>query len=46
MYRDLVSFSDGKEEDWALEFEEPALVTPGFAYQRVCNNDPACLVPP
>ena len=34
MYRDLVSFSDGKEEDWALEFEEPALVTLGFAYQK------------
>jgi ParB family chromosome partitioning protein len=34
MYRDLVGFSDGKEEDWALEFEEPALVTLGFAYQK------------
>ena len=34
MYRDLLTFADGKEEDWALEFEEPALVTLGFAYQK------------
>jgi ParB family chromosome partitioning protein len=34
MYRDLVSFSDGKEADWALEFEEPALFTLGLAYQK------------
>jgi ParB family transcriptional regulator, chromosome partitioning protein len=34
MYRDLVSFSDGKEEDWALEFEEPALLALGSAYQK------------
>jgi ParB family chromosome partitioning protein len=34
MVRDLVAFSDGKEEDYALEFEEPALVTLGFAYEK------------
>jgi len=34
MVRDLAGFSDGKEEDWALEFEEPALVTLGFAYEK------------
>jgi len=34
MYRDLLGLSDSKEEDWALEFEEPALVTLGFAYEK------------
>jgi ParB family transcriptional regulator, chromosome partitioning protein len=34
MYRDLASISDGKEGDWALEFEEPGLVTLGFAYEK------------
>jgi ParB family chromosome partitioning protein len=34
MVRDLMTFSDGKEEDYALEFEEPALVTLGFAYEK------------
>jgi ParB family chromosome partitioning protein len=34
MVRDLSAFSDGKEADYALEFEEPALVTLGFAYER------------
>jgi ParB family chromosome partitioning protein len=34
MVRDLAELSDGKEEDYALEFEEPALVTLGFAYQK------------
>jgi ParB family chromosome partitioning protein len=32
MYRDLAGFSDQKEPDYQLEFEEPALVTLGFAY--------------
>jgi ParB family chromosome partitioning protein len=34
MVRDLLAFADGKEEDYALEFEEPALVTLGFAYEK------------
>jgi ParB family chromosome partitioning protein len=34
MVRDLTAFADGKEEDYALEFEEPALVTLGFAYEK------------
>jgi len=34
MVRDLMAFADGKEEDYALEFEEPALVTLGFAYEK------------
>ena len=35
MYRDLVAMAaESKEEDWALEFEEPALVTLGFAYAK------------
>ncbi|MEP6654176.1 MAG: chromosome partitioning protein ParB [Myxococcales bacterium] len=45
MYRDLAQIQDGdqdgegpsgrtKEESYALEFEEPALVTLGFAYEK------------
>ena len=34
MYRDLSQFSDQKEQDYELEFEEPALVTLGFAYEK------------
>jgi ParB family chromosome partitioning protein len=34
MVRDLAALAEGKEEDYALEFEEPALVTLGFAYQK------------
>src|SRR5438477_9484509 len=34
MYVDLEPVSDGKEEDYALEFEEPALLTLGFAYEQ------------
>jgi ParB family chromosome partitioning protein len=36
MYVDLVGAVDGKmrEEDYALEFEEPALATLGFAYEE------------
>jgi ParB family chromosome partitioning protein len=35
MFRDLVAFSsDTTEEDYALEFEEPALITLGFAYEK------------
>lgn len=35
MYRDLVEFeTDTGEEDRALEFEEPALATLGFAYEK------------
>jgi ParB family chromosome partitioning protein len=33
-YRDLAGFSDQKETDYQLEFEEPLLVTLGFAYQE------------
>jgi ParB family chromosome partitioning protein len=34
MVRDLMAFADGTEADYALEFEEPALVTLGFAYEK------------
>jgi ParB family chromosome partitioning protein len=35
MYRDLAALGgDRKESDYALEFEEPALVTLGFAYEK------------
>src|SRR3569623_1338452 len=34
MFRDLEAMGSGKEEDYALEFEEPALVTLGFAYEQ------------
>jgi len=34
MYRDLAGSLDPKETDMALEFEEPALVTLGFAYEE------------
>jgi ParB family chromosome partitioning protein len=33
MYRDLAAFSASKESELELEFEEPALVTLGFAYE-------------
>jgi ParB family chromosome partitioning protein len=33
MYRDLEGFSDQKETEYQLEFEEPALATLGFAYE-------------
>jgi ParB family chromosome partitioning protein len=34
MYRDLAGALDPKEPELALEFEEPALVTLGFAYEQ------------
>jgi ParB family chromosome partitioning protein len=34
MYEDLVSMADGDESSYALEFEEPALATLGFAYEQ------------
>ncbi len=35
MYRDLAQLgADRKESDYALEFEEPSLVTLGFAYEK------------
>ena len=34
MYEDLVAIADGGEESYALEFEEPALATLGFAYEE------------
>jgi len=34
MYVDLAPLSDGDEESFALEFEEPALATLGFAYEE------------
>ncbi|MGA8890248.1 MAG: ParB N-terminal domain-containing protein [Anaeromyxobacteraceae bacterium] len=34
MYRDLAAKSDAREPDMALEFEEPALATLGFAYEK------------
>jgi ParB family chromosome partitioning protein len=34
MYRDLAATSDAREADMALEFEEPALATLGFAYEK------------
>jgi ParB family transcriptional regulator, chromosome partitioning protein len=32
MYKDLANIGDEKETDYGLEFEEPSLVTLGFAY--------------
>jgi ParB family chromosome partitioning protein len=34
MYRDLAAWSEEKEKTYELEFEEPALVTLGFAYEK------------
>lgn len=34
LYRELARLAGDKEEDYALEFEEPALITLGFAYQK------------
>ena len=34
MYEDLVGLADGDEASFALEFEEPALATLGFAYEQ------------
>ena len=34
LYRELVRLGGDKEESYALEFEEPALITLGFAYQK------------
>src|SRR5437879_5338210 len=34
MYRDLAGFTDRKESDFALEFEEPSFATLGFAYEE------------
>jgi ParB family chromosome partitioning protein len=34
MYRDLVKFSEEGEAHYELEFEEPSLVTLGFAYEE------------
>ncbi len=34
MYRELAGIAPQKETDYELEFEEPALVTLGFAYQQ------------
>jgi ParB family chromosome partitioning protein len=34
MYRELLDLAPENEEHYALEFEEPALVTLGFAYQK------------
>ncbi|ACL63791.1 ParB domain protein nuclease [Anaeromyxobacter dehalogenans 2CP-1] len=34
MYRDLAGALDPRESEMALEFEEPALVTLGFAYEQ------------
>ncbi|HET7755393.1 MAG TPA: ParB/RepB/Spo0J family partition protein [Anaeromyxobacteraceae bacterium] len=34
MYRDLAAKTDATEEELALEFEEPALATLGFAYEE------------
>jgi ParB family chromosome partitioning protein len=34
MYRDLAGSLDPREPEMALEFEEPALVTLGFAYEK------------
>ena len=34
MYRDLAGSVDQKEKDFELEFDEPALVTLGFAYEQ------------
>jgi ParB family transcriptional regulator, chromosome partitioning protein len=34
LYRELSRLADEKEEFYALEFEEPALVTLGFSYEK------------
>jgi ParB family transcriptional regulator, chromosome partitioning protein len=34
LYRELARLGGDKEESYALEFEEPALITLGFAYQK------------
>ena len=34
MYRDLLAFADRREPECDLEFEEPGLVTLGFAYDK------------
>jgi ParB family chromosome partitioning protein len=34
MYRDLAGWAEQKETDYTLEFEEPALVTLGFCYEK------------
>ena len=34
MYRDLAALSRESEPNYALEFEEPALITLGFAYEK------------
>jgi ParB family chromosome partitioning protein len=34
MFRDLMRFDDRKESECSLEFEEPQLVTLGFAYEK------------
>ena len=34
MYRDLAGWADQSETDYQLEFEEPSLVTLGFAYEK------------
>jgi len=34
MYRDLARSSDAREAEMSLEFEEPALATLGFAYEK------------
>lgn len=34
MYRELARLGDGSEETYALEFEEPALITLGLCYQE------------
>jgi ParB family chromosome partitioning protein len=34
MYRELAGISRSKESDYELEFEEPSLVTLGFAYEK------------
>jgi ParB family transcriptional regulator, chromosome partitioning protein len=34
MYRDLARTTDSRETEMALEFEEPALATLGFAYEK------------
>ena len=34
MYRDLATFSEEKEARYELEFEEPSLVSLGFAYEK------------
>jgi ParB family chromosome partitioning protein len=34
MYRDLAASGGRKESEYALEFEEPALATLGFAYEQ------------